>query len=605
MKSGVALLLLILAAYAAGSCYVQDGHKSPFTWKENEINGPLPKNWNWGDANGINYLSTILNQHIPQYCGGCWAHGTTSALSDRIAIMRGGKFPEINLSPQVLLTCKTDSGGCHGGSQLGAYGWIYNNTITDTACAPYQALSWREGLVCTPDALCKTCDASGNCWVPKQYNTYNISEYGNIPHNEHKIMNEIYARGPVSCGIDSGPIENATGPGVFGTKERGSINHIISLVGWGETPEGEPYWIMRNSWGEYWGDNGYLKVYRGNNTIRIEEDCAYAVPVNTWNNQTYPSGKAKSEQVTKTSAEEKVDVLDEKTAAIIASLKLEQDNNIKPVITSPLPEHTVPKGSLPASFWYGDVDGVNYLSWTMNQNLNQTCHSSWAMATLASIGDRINVISGNAFPRVILSTQALINCNGGGSCSGGSVASAHQYLFSQGVTENGCQIYSAITPPQQSCSPIQQCMNCQRSNTTETDCWPIDKYALWKVSQYGSVTGVDSMQKEIFARGPITCQLYVTPQFLNYTGGIYSQTLPSPLPQPNHAVSVVGWGTSSSGQQYWIARNTWGTWWGLSGYFQINMGSNNLGLDSNQCWWGVPYEAATPYASLYKYLLLE
>ena len=42
-------------------------------------------------------------------CGSCWAHGTTSALADRLKLMRQGRFPDINLSPQVLVDCVTVS----------------------------------------------------------------------------------------------------------------------------------------------------------------------------------------------------------------------------------------------------------------------------------------------------------------------------------------------------------------------------------------------------------------------------------------------------------------------------------------------------------------
>lgn len=99
-------------------------------------------------------------------------------------------------------------------------------------------------------------------------------------------MNEIMARGPIACGINASPIRNFTGTGVFASNDPGSLNHIISIVGWGVTTDGQntPYWVVRNSWGEYWGDRGYMKVYRGNNTLDIEDYCVYMVPINTWTN---------------------------------------------------------------------------------------------------------------------------------------------------------------------------------------------------------------------------------------------------------------------------------------------------------------------------------
>ena len=65
----------------------------------------LPSNFNWGNNKNINYLTMQRNQHIPQYCGSCWAFAATSALSDRIKIAREAVWPDINISPQVLISC--------------------------------------------------------------------------------------------------------------------------------------------------------------------------------------------------------------------------------------------------------------------------------------------------------------------------------------------------------------------------------------------------------------------------------------------------------------------------------------------------------------------
>ncbi len=59
----------------------------------------LPAQTLWNNVNGTNYLTNIRNQHIPQYCGSCWAHAATSALSDRIKLARNAAWPDINISP--------------------------------------------------------------------------------------------------------------------------------------------------------------------------------------------------------------------------------------------------------------------------------------------------------------------------------------------------------------------------------------------------------------------------------------------------------------------------------------------------------------------------
>ena len=72
-----------------------------------------PTDFTWGDKDGVNYLTPSLNQHIPQYCGSCWAHGSVSALGDRIKIAREAKGTDIQLSVQHVLNCG-GVGSCHG-----------------------------------------------------------------------------------------------------------------------------------------------------------------------------------------------------------------------------------------------------------------------------------------------------------------------------------------------------------------------------------------------------------------------------------------------------------------------------------------------------------
>jgi cathepsin X len=117
---------------------------------------------------------------------------------------------------------------------------------------------------------------------------------------------------------------------------------------------------------------------------------------------------------------------------------------------------------------------------------------------------------------------------------------------------------------------------------------PINKnnFTKYFVSEYGVISkNASQMAAEIAARGPVACAMCVTPEFENYQGGVFVDK--TGCTSPMHAVAVSGFGTDPKEGPYWIVRNSWGRYWGEDGWFKLQKGTNNLGIE-NQCAWGVP-----------------
>ena len=162
-----------------------------------------PGEWRWDNVEGTNYLTVLRNQHIPQYCGSCWAHAATSALSDRIKIQRRAAWPDINISPQVLISCGPDD-GCHGGDSGKANAYMAKEEgITDETCSIYQARGHDNGLSCSKLEVCATCDpGASQCTTPTRYYRFRVDEYGDVegdtPEEQvENMMAEIHHRGPI------------------------------------------------------------------------------------------------------------------------------------------------------------------------------------------------------------------------------------------------------------------------------------------------------------------------------------------------------------------------------------------------------------------------
>merc|ERR1712139_625671 len=97
------------------------------------------------------------------------------------------------------------------------------------------------------------------------------------------MMAEIAARGPIGCTI-AWPFEDSSQnftPGVIFNDTTGArgFDHDIEVAGYGTSDDGVPYWLIRNSLGVYWGEQGWFRMVRGVDNLGIEsQECSWAVP---------------------------------------------------------------------------------------------------------------------------------------------------------------------------------------------------------------------------------------------------------------------------------------------------------------------------------------
>eukprot|EP01132_Coremiostelium_polycephalum_P002423 gene2423-2992_t len=196
------------------------------------------------------------------------------------------------------------------------------------------------------------------------------------------------------------------------------------------------------------------------------------------------------------------------------------------------------------------------------------CGSCWAFAASEVLSDRF-CIATNGKVNVTLSPQSLVSCDTrmNQGCNGGYPDAAWQYLEETGIPVDSCVPYvsgsTGSEPP------------CQKK------CSDKSKMTLYK-AKTGSTVDLNSetaIQQSILNNGPVEGTFMVYQDFMGYTSGVYSRTPGSPL-LGGHAIKIVGWGhDDASGKNYWIVANSWGTSWGIDGYFYISRGNNECGID--------------------------
>jgi cathepsin X len=260
----------------------------------------LPTAWDWRNVNGTNFCGKVLIQTNPNVCGSCWAEAATASLSDRYTIATGGRL-RMSLAPQVLINFNEEisGGSCNGGDDVKSYEFMYKYGIVDDTCAPFIGLNWYLGyevaaMTSVSDVQahqCRNCLWNGMCvYVARErVRLYGVDEFGPVIGVDN-MKAEIYARGPISCLINSSPPEfNQYNGGIITCNPRDptctaeTTDHFVTVAGWGVDKEtGMEYWIGRNSYGSHWGEGaggGWFRLRLGKNELNLETaGCGWATP---------------------------------------------------------------------------------------------------------------------------------------------------------------------------------------------------------------------------------------------------------------------------------------------------------------------------------------
>jgi len=227
----------------------KQGYNSKMFKSKNKLNSlclpkdpTLPPHFDWRE---MGVVTPVKNQG---QCGSCWAFSAVASMEGQHA-MKTSKL--LSLSESQIVNCDSTDEGCLGGWPDGAFEYAIKNGMELEKDFPYQPID-------------------GNCTYNKSKVAARFSNFTDVIGGEYALQKAVVEIGPISVAIDaSGFNFQYYKEGVYYDKQCSSqmLDHAVLVVGYGTTSNGTDYWIVKNSWGENWGNKGYIWMSRnrGNN----------------------------------------------------------------------------------------------------------------------------------------------------------------------------------------------------------------------------------------------------------------------------------------------------------------------------------------------------
>ena len=241
---------------------------APVTEQVRKAAEDLPGSFDWRDRDGVNYVSPVRNQG---QCGSCYAFASMAMMESRLRILTNNTL-QVVLSPQDVVGCSEYAQGCEGGfPYLIAGKYAQDFGTVEESCFPYIGQD-------------SACNEHKNCLRYFSTDYYYVGGfYGAC--NELQMRLELVNNGPIAVGFEvyndffnykHGIYNHTTLFDKFNPWE--ITNHAVLIVGYG-SEGGVPFWIVKNSWGENWGEEGYFRILRGVDEVGIESMAMASTPL--------------------------------------------------------------------------------------------------------------------------------------------------------------------------------------------------------------------------------------------------------------------------------------------------------------------------------------